>query len=302
MHSYKNIGAAIAAILTGFSATTFAQNRNNIQQPASPVAPVAPVQPVQPMTGLQMPQMPSISSQPSSSRLYTPGQKSTAAKTQTSASTASSTAPETKTVTQTAKPALPADIGQLTAADLASLQQQGSFTSLTNLLGGNLSGTDANRNQNAVLSQILVELNEIKAAQKNLIVDDPSKSRPSSEPPAIRRFVINNYDILRNCNAVYFSTPENDGSFLLTGDCKMLYNNQTLAETFYMFFKSKGTENGHQVYDVEVSVSQSSKFTGSKLYLFSQQKDLIAQKTGNLVTLRSVQNNVSTDMLLDIGK
>ena len=155
---------------------------------------------------------------------------------------------ENQTATAKANPVLPATLNNLTAADLSALAKQGAFSSLSGLMGTNTTAFTGSKNpQDVVLTQILTELNEIKAAQKNLSVEAASKSRPTDEPPAIRRFVINNYDLLKACNAVYFSNPENDGSFLLTGDCKMLYNNQTLSETFYMFFKSNGTENGHQI-------------------------------------------------------
>lgn len=294
---------SIAVTLLFASAGIFAQS-SGVTAPAMPVAPVAPVAPV---TSVQMPQMPSISAQPSMPGYYTPGQKPQSTKSQTETSTVTTTTTNTATGTQTTTTrtasTLPANLNDLTAADLSALAQSGAFSSLSGLMGTNTSSLTAGNTANdAVLTQILTELNEIKAAQKNITVSDPSKSRPSNEPPAIRRFVVNNYDLLKTCNAVYFSSPENDGSFLLTGDCKMLYNNQTLSETFYMFFKSNGTENGHQIFSVEVSLSQSSQFPASVLYKFCSQQNITAVKTGNLVTIKGVQNGVTSDVLLDVGK
>ncbi|WP_318677377.1 hypothetical protein [Treponema sp.] len=298
----KKTAVISAALLLSFTSGIFAQSAST-SKPAAPVTPVMPVSPVMPVTDVKMPEMPSFSS--TSSRFYKPEQKTKTTKTQAPSSPEVPSQPSVVTSSANTNTAsvLPASLNNLTAADLTSLAKQGSLSNLTSLLGGNLSGVPANgQNQNLVLNQILKELNEIKANQKSLTTEDYAKMKPSAEPPAIRRFVINNNDILRNCNAVFFSNPEADGSFLLTGDCKMLYNNQTLSETFYMFFKNKGTSNGHQVYEVEISLSQNSLNKNSVLYQFCQLKDLTAQKTGNLITLRASNANVRSDMLLDIGK
>lgn len=301
MHSCKrNFVAAAAFALISFNC--FSQN-GGVKAPTAPVAPVAPVEPV---TNIQMPQMPSISSQPTMPGYHTQGQKPQSTKSQTqnqTATTTTTTEKENQTATAKANPVLPATLNDLTAADLSALAKQGAFSSLSGLMGTNTTAFTGSKNpQDVVLTQILTELNEIKAAQKNLSVEAASKSRPTDEPPAIRRFVINNYDLLKACNAVYFSNPENDGSFLLTGDCKMLYNNQTLSETFYMFFKSNGTENGHQIFNVEISLSQSAAFPASILYKFCSQQNITAVKTGNLVTVKLNQNGINSDILLDVGK
>lgn len=276
----------------------YSQNTTGVS-PVAPVQSVMPVSPVAPV-GITMPEMPSFSSPSSNSKIYKPGpiQKKQEVLTTT---TQENPKTPTKNQTQVLQQTLPSRLGDLTASDLISLANQGSISSLSNILGTDNLKIE-NFGQNEILSKILTELNEIKANQKNLSATDFSKNKPSTESPAIRRFVINNIDVLKNCNTVFFSEQEQDGSFLLTGDCKMLYNNKSLSETFYMFFKSKGTESGHQVYDVEVSLSQSSQNQNSVLYKFTQQQKLVACQTGNLITLKTSEQEVKSDLLLDIGK
>ena len=52
--------------------------------------------------------------------------------------------------------------------------------------------------------------------------------------PSILRFKINNYSIKDSVIQVFFSEPEPDGSFLLTGDRKYYLNNRGCTETFYL--------------------------------------------------------------------
>ena len=193
-------------------------------------------------------------------------------------------------------------LGSVTATDLASLSSQGLVPDVGSLLGNTLLTGQTSQNNDRLLTQILTELNEIKANQKNLTAPDVSKLKPANEPPAILRFVINSNDVLKSCNAVYFSNVEADGSFLLTGDCKSIYGNVVLEETFYMLFKSSGTKEGRTIYSVEISLSQKRENKNSLLYKFSEQENISAQRTGNLIIVRKNDPTFKSDMLLDIGK
>lgn len=296
MPNCKTKIALAANMILALSVAAFAQNSQS-----DSIAPVRPVNPVSPVAPVTFPQMPSI---PSNSNQYRPGQKAKTTKTEP----APQTAPEQPQNPQVAKTPAPNmsftdQVKNLTATDLNALSQQGLFSDITSLLGGNTTAlTQTPQNQNIMLSQILNELNEIKAAQKNMQSFDSIKAKPSNEPPAILRFVVNSQDILKSCSSVYFSNVESDGTFLLTGDCKTLYNNVTLSETFYILFRACGTKDGRNIYNVELSLSQGHENKNSALYKFCLQSDLQATKTGNLVTVRKIQNNFTSDLLIDIGK
>lgn len=285
-------------------ASSFAAAQNSTQKtktPAAPVPPVAPVSPVSGASAVRMPEMPSFSFEANQNSFYKPGTQDKQKSISKTESKAAKENPEKQEEQQLIDSEIKKLFPQgLSASDVASLSNQGLFTDVSSILGKNLSGIDSSENQ--VLTQVIKQLNDIKAAQKKSTSFDASKSKPSNEPPAILRFVVNNFDVLASCNSAYFSKPESDGSFLLTGDCKSLYNNSTLAETFYFLFKASGTENGHTVYTIETNLSQSFESPLSALYKMCSEKKLTAVKTGNLVTLRYKANEISLDLLLDIGK
>lgn len=296
MLNCKTKTALAANMILALSVAGFAQNSNS-----NSIAPVRPVSPVAPVAPVTFPQMPSFPSNPNQ---YKPGQKAKTTKTEPAPQETSAQS-QNPQVAKTPVPntSFTDQVKNLTATDLNALSQQGLFSDISSLLGANTSAlTGVPQNQNVMLSQILNELSEIKAAQKNMQNFDAVKARPSNEPPAILRFVVNSQDILSSCSAVYFSNVESDGTFLLTGDCKTLYNNVTLSETFYILFRACGTKDGRNIYNVELTLSQGRENKNSALYRFCQQTDLQATKTGNLVTVRKVQNNFASDLLIDIGK
>lgn len=315
MKHFKKEFCIITSVLFTLSGICFAQSSNENEGskkiPITPVAPVAPVKPVVPSVELgtmKMPDFPTMpkkkTSEKNNSAQYVPGQKYT------------KTEQKTETKTETSKPApeqltkenILRQLDSISATDLTALSGQGLLPNMATLLSGtgNAGLTNSTltqtQNQNAVLDQILKELNEIKAAQNEFKKPDFSKLKPSNEPPAILRFVVNSYDLLKSCNAVYFSDMTNDGSFLLTGDCKALYNKVTLSETFYIYFKCAGTQDGRNIYNVELSLSQDRDNKNSLLYKFCERKNITAVKTGNLITIRETTEGYTSDLLLDIGK
>lgn len=102
---------------------------------------------------------------------------------------------------------------------------------------------------------------------------------------------MNGYDILSTCKKIYFSEQESDGTFLLTGDRKYFSANKSRSETFYFFFNSKGSDGGITKYKVTPAVSQDSENKYSFLYGLTQKDELEAERTGNLITLRSNDGN-----------
>lgn len=265
-----------------------------------------------------MPQIPSISAPVSGSSFYTPG-KEFLQKGQTS-STAAEEKQQTQSLLQAeAQAALTdnasVDLSGLTAQDLTQLARSGSIGGISSLLGGNalygnsgltnrLSSSDAAANK-ALLQEILKELKEIKKSQSGQLASAATGTKPSALPPKILRFMVNASDVLSKCTQVYFSEREADGTFLLTGDARTLFGNETVSETFYLLFKAAGTKNSKTVYEVSATLSQS-KTLETPLNKFCSAENYSATRVGNLVTLRSIENSGnsgnSVDLLLDIGE
>lgn len=307
----KKLPAALfaATALSFLGTAAFAQTSapQSPNAPAAPVAPVAPVQPVNVAPSVSMPSLPRISAPVSGGTFYTPGkrflnndaaaQDISAGDKQTKKSAASSE------LEKTLLGAAGADFSGLTAQDLVQMAQSGSITNVSSLLGtsnfynrGNASGDNQ-----VLLQKILSELAEIKKAQSQSLASSSTGTKPSTLPPKILRFVVNANDVLSKCVQVYFSDTESDGSFLLTGDAKCLFENENISETFYLLFKASGTQNSKTVYTVTPTLSQSKK-AGTPLGKFCSASNLTASRVGNLVTLHSLQDGTMADLLLDIGR
>lgn len=191
----------------------------------------------------------------------------------------------------------------LTASDLNSLSTSGSLSSLTALTGlsalsttGTTSGTS-----NVILTEILNSINELKEGQKKLESSKVSSSTAQNVSKVLR-FRINGYDLLSGLQEVYFSTPESDGSFLLTADRTYQADRRTRTETLYLLFRFAGNSGTARTYKVEATVMQDYENENSLVYKLCQGGTLSAVKTGNLVVMNGTQNGVSCDILLDIGK
>lgn len=254
-----------------------------------------------------MPSLPRISAPVSGGTFYTPGkrflnndaaaQDISAGDKQTKKSAASSE------LEKTLLGAAGADFSGLTAQDLVQMAKSGSITNVSSLLGSSnfYNRTNAAGNNQVLLQKILSELTEIKKAQSQSLASSSTGTKPSTLPPKILRFVINANDVLSKCVQVYFSDTESDGSFLLTGDAKCLFENENISETFYLLFKASGTQNSKTVYTVTPTLSQSKK-AGTPLGKFCSAVNLTASRVGNLVTLHSLQDGTMADLLLDIGR
>ncbi len=299
--------AATALSLLGTTAFAQTSAPQSPSAPAAPVTPVAPVQPVNVAPGVSMPSLPRISAPVSGGTFYTPGKHflnqndSTTQNQNADGSTKKSAA--SSELEKTLLGAAGADFSGLTAQDLVQMAQSGSITNVSSLLGTSNfynRGSAAGDNQ-VLLQKILSELSEIKKAQSQSLVSASSKSKPSTLPPKILRFVVNANDVLSKCVQVYFSDTESDGSFLLTGDAKSLFENENISETFYLLFKASGTQNSKTVYTVTPTLSQS-KDAATPLQKFCAKTNLTASRVGNLVTLHSLQDGTMADLLLDIGR
>ena len=117
---------------------------------------------------------------------------------------------------------------------------------------------------------------------------------------SILRFLINGQDFKPACKTVFFSKPETDGTFLLTGDCRYELNGKILSETFYILFRSKGAKNGSGKFTASPALSQPGKNESSFLYKICSLGELEAFKTGNLMTLKANKDGVNLDLLLSL--
>lgn len=305
------------------AASLFMLNANSqTKAPETPVAPAAPVapgqaggfqalQPVQPVTigspNISMPALPKISAPVAGGTFYTPGkqfinqgEKQTQSQNQGSSTSSAAASNLENSLVQNET----ASFSNLSAQDLVQMAKSGSISNVSSLLGNNFfnRSTYSNDSDNKVLlNKILSELAEIKKAQEPNLVSASSKTKPSVLPPKILRFIVNANDVLSKCVQVYFSETESDGSFLLTGDERVLCDNESVCETFYLLFKANGTQNSKTVYTVTPTLSQS-KEAATPLQKFCSAKNMTASRVGNLVTLHLLQDGVICDLLLDIGK
>ncbi|MDE5897941.1 MAG: hypothetical protein K2H09_01555, partial [Treponemataceae bacterium] len=209
---------------------------------------------------------------------------------------------------------------RLSAADIAALGNDGVFSSLFDLAGGASSVQDAYGSAvtEKMLGSILKELEGLKSGRASGAPDAPPQGGSLPEPaavkqdagaaaakpvknPAILRFVVNGYDVLATCREVYFSSRENDGTFLLTGDRKYLSDGRTRDETFYLLFHADGACGAAAGYDVQPAVVQDYPNEYSFLYQLAQRNGLKADKTGNLVSMRVNSADWNMDLLLDTG-
>lgn len=181
---------------------------------------------------------------------------------------------------------------------------------LAGILSGQPTAADLyTQNQTAVLLQAVIE--KLDALQKTVDLQNSAKGsvaetdtvqagKQDKQGGRILRFVAGNYNIFPSCTAVFISQPETDGSFLLTGDRKYRSENSAAGkiygETFYFLFKA----TGGGTFNAAFSLSQQPENPDSPLYALTRASFLQAVRTGNLVTMRVLAENVQTDLLLDI--
>ena len=192
-----------------------------------------------------------------------------------------------------------------TLSALTSSQNASSYLpALSQLTGTTLSQTDSN----ATLKSILKELQKLSqketsqqnSTQKVVTTATWDNSSQTESQSKLLRFRVNNTDILNTCQTIYFSQPEENGLFLLTGDRSYYIDNRPYEETFYFLFTPALDDKGVFYYEVEGDIMQNAPITGSKLYPLTEKPSLIARKTGNLITLKYNAENWNLDILIDL--
>ena len=307
----------LLAAVKGFSQNSQAIDMPSITMPEAPKAP----------------QMPSAST-PSVGSFYIPGLKNQQQKNNlneaAAGDNASSASQPDASQTGSARSAEAKSLAEslagknlLTATDITSLYDSGLFGSLASITGGGLTGAgnaagagNASLAGNAssggvsdvMLKKILDNLEEMKKSQQNL---SPEKQQEldayqkdsklfKTRDPKILRFRINGYNIADSVASVFFSEAEPDGTFLLTGDRVYYADGRKRTETFYLLFKAVKSNGAEITYNVQPSIVQDFENQNSFVYRFAKLSDLKAEKTGNLVALHTVSDDLNVDLLLDI--
>lgn len=198
-----------------------------------------------------------------------------------------------------------------TEADLSSL----STLSSTLLNSSSLTSTNNSVATNTILTQILQRLEQLQAqvdkinsqpqqvSEKNLQNKNEVQTNTTQQQISesknnqnkILRFKINNYDLTKSFTTLFFSEPEKDGSFLLTGDRVYNLYGKQMSETFYMLFKN---ENGNN-FEVAVALNQNDENQNSFLYKFAKDSPYKSQRTGNLFFINSNKNDLKIDILIE---
>ena len=265
-----------------------------------------------------MPEMPSMPTISTDSSFYTPSFPNTSLSRKVTSNKKESTGDAKEVLLSDAASSedvvsalLSTETSTLTASDISSLYDSGLFSSISGLnTSSSLSNYTTSTSTNVLLQQVLNSLNDLKedqkktsVAEKEALSDVKTDSKTFKQrEPAILRFKVNGYNIADSLVEVFFSEPEADGSFLLTGDRKYYLNQKIMTETFYMLFKTVSSTGSSVSYKVQPSIVQSSKNENSFVYKLMSKHDLTAEKTGNLVVMHVNDDNLTADMLLDIDK
>ena len=158
---------------------------------------------------------------------------------------------------------------------------------------------------NILLSQILQKLeelqnqidkmNEVPNSTNEQTKISTEENIDNSINKKILRFRINNYELTKSFTTLFFSEPEADGSFLLTGDRTYNLYGKQMTETFYMLFKN---ENGNN-FEVAVALNQNDENPNSFLYKLAKDSPYKSQRTGNLFFINSNKNDLKVDILIE---
>lgn len=265
------------------------------------------------------PAMPRITAPTFGARFYAPGTVGTNISNRENKTSSGAEKSESQKISSAGKNSAKAEsvkkaLDYLSADDVSYLGQNGFFSGIYGLLGNDVAVSNefAKNNANDVLlNSVMEELSALKEkTEKNSealkkvslpVTASGAENENSEFNPKILRFFVNGQNIKDTIRTVYFSRKENDGSFLLTGDRKYTSGGKSRDETFYFLFKADGNCGASAGYFVEPQVIQDSKNEKSFLYQLSQKPKLKAEKTGNLVSLKYVENGWNMDFLLDIG-
>jgi hypothetical protein len=112
------------------------------------------------------------------------------------------------------------------------------------------------------------------------------------------RFAVNGYNVLRTCRTIYISDVQDDGTFLVTGDRRYVSDGQTRSETFHILFKTKPDSSSFSEYDAATAVTQDSYNPNSFVYQLSRRSNMMASRTGNLVSMRTEDSDWRLELLI----
>ena len=183
---------------------------------------------------------------------------------------------------------------------------------------------DRTEETNRLLNRVLEKMEELKesggvsrstvpAAGVTLVSDTTADSSTPEAPSGnaatggksrsrLLRFAVNGYNVLRTCRTVYISDIQDDGTFLVTGDRRYMSDGQTRSETFHILFKTKQDASLPGEYDAATAVTQDSYNPNSFVYQLSKRKNMMASRTGNLVSMRTEDPDWRLELLIDLGE
>lgn len=160
---------------------------------------------------------------------------------------------------------------------------------------GNISGTDGNAGEKALLEEILKTLNSLENKAPEKTGNLESGQGLKMNLPEIIRLSVPGYDILTGCSPVISSSLSEKGDFLITGDRTYSAGlNMGLTETFYMLF----TKISEEIYQVDFQVTQNTENPGSFFYRAAENPPMVAKKTGNLLAVTGASNPLKLDILV----
>ena len=227
----------------------------------------------------------------------------------------------------------------ISARDMETMDSLGLLGGLSGLLsegyGSSLysrtaATVDKTEETNRLLTRVLEKMEELKeqgeasrssaegGAQAILVSDEGGTVSPASASPVaapdsnsdthgksrsrLLRFAVNGYNVLRTCRTVYISDVQDDGTFLVTGDRRYISDGQTRTETFHILFKTKSDTSRLSEYDAATAVTQDSYNPNSFVYQLSKRRNMMASRTGNLVSMRTEDPDWRLELLIDLGE
>lgn len=237
---------------------------------------------------ISSPSMPTISSPVLGSSYYKPGSN------KKSSEKSSEEIKPVEKITDTT-PSVEKVLSNISPEEIQLLNGNGS---LGNILNGT-ANSKSTEETNDLLKKVLTELEDSKKSgdQKTVSTNSDIQSNGSR----VLRFKINGYDLLHTCKSIYISDLQEDGTFLVTGDRRYQSTAGVRNETFHLLFKADTGANGIHSYKTAAAVTQNITDENSYMYQLSQRNDLVATKTGNLVTMRTIDPSWKLELLIDLG-
>ena len=208
---------------------------------------------------------------------------------------------------------------------LSGILSEGYGSSLYSRSAGSAMVADRTEETNRLLNRVLDKMEEIKenggssrtessailvSEESELSAESSSSSSSGSENPAaavrnksrLLRFSVNGYNVLRTCRTVYISDVQDNGTFLVTGDRRYMSDGKTRSETFHILFKTKPDSTSVCEYDAATAVTQDSYNPNSFVYQLSKRRNMMASRTGNLVSMRTEDPDWRLELLIDLGE